>query len=138
MPALPVVNVHIAMHLTRGMDSCPLQLKCNNRCCRQLAWQKVPPQGLWYPDRQTEMRMWLGINQNSFSDVKVGLNAARWSVKTDMVLKTGDIHPPKTGISVHFSCTVFHGFIIGGGNWYLRLVIESILIIDALQNHRLL
>ena len=43
-----------------------------------------PPQSLWYPDRQTEMRMWLGINQNSFSDVEVVLNAARWSVKTDM------------------------------------------------------
>ena len=54
------------------------------------------------------------------------------------MLKTDDIHPPKTGISVHFSCTVFHGFIIGGGNWYFRLIIVSILIIDALQNHGLL
>ena len=31
---------------------------------------------------------------------------ADWGLTSALVLKTDDIHPPKTGISVHFSCSL--------------------------------
>ena len=46
------------------------------------------------------------IQGNGFFIDKLFITAAHILEKDAALLKTDDIHPPKTGISVHFSCSL--------------------------------
>ena len=52
---------------------------------------------------QRQLAAYLEIDTPMFSKIERGDRRAKRSQVILLVLKTEDIHPPKTGISVHFS-----------------------------------